>query len=55
MRQRVSSKLDSYQVVEGEQAGVLSQQVGAELSSAQRQQDAGQRVTVLRLDLQPGD
>lgn len=39
--------LDSYQVVEGEQAGVLSQQVRAKLSSAQRQEDARQRVTVL--------
>lgn len=32
-------QLDPYQVVEGEQAGILSQQVGAKLSSAQRQED----------------
>ena len=30
--------LDPYQVVEGEQAGVLGQQVGAKLSSAKRQE-----------------
>lgn len=30
--------LDPYQVVEGEQAGVLGQQVGTKLSSAKRQE-----------------
>lgn len=30
--------LDPYQVVEGEQAGVLGQQIGAKLSSAKRQE-----------------
>lgn len=51
----MNPRLDSYQVVEGEQASVLSQQVRAKLSSTQRQEDARQRVTVLRLDLQQKD
>ncbi|TNN63975.1 hypothetical protein EYF80_025817 [Liparis tanakae] len=41
-------------VVEGEQAGVLSQQIGAELSSAQRQEDARQGNPLLRPDLKHG-
>lgn len=45
-------ELSSYQVVEGEEADVLSQQVGAELSSTQRQKDSRQWQTLLGFDLQ---
>lgn len=44
--------LDPYQVVEGEQAGVLGQQVGTKLSSAKRQEHTWQGVTILWFDLQ---
>lgn len=42
----------SYQVIESEDAGVLSQKVGAKLTPTQRKKYAGERLTVLRFDLQ---
>lgn len=44
--------LSFYQVIEGEQAGVLGQQIRPKLSSTQRQKDARQGLTILRSDLQ---
>lgn len=42
----------SYQVIESEDASVLSQKVGAKLTPTQRKKYAGKRLTVLRFDLQ---
>lgn len=47
----MSKLLDPYQVIEGEQTSVVGQQVGAKLSSTQRQEDTWQRVTILWFDL----
>jgi len=50
----INEFLGSYQVIKREQAGVLSQQIGAKLSSTQRQEDARQGNTLLRSDLKHG-
>lgn len=42
----------SYQVIKSEDASVLSQKVGAKLTPTQRKKHAGERLTVLRFDLQ---